>query len=325
MVIKTGARAVTPKPETPPAVVSKSYVEPEAPKPRKTVKPDKPSVKPIVPSNTTVYEKLDQGTDEWLQARCGILTASVVGQMIGTRTLGAISFDCPDCDAAPIEPCQSKPNASGETRDLKTLHTGRAEVAREQNVKVLEVSSGDTAQSLMDTLIAERITNYVEPIPTSRAMERGTLDEPYARAAYAEHHAPVAEVGFITSEFPETLGYSPDGLVGEEGLIEIKSRNQKIQLRTLLKDEVPAENMAQIQTGLLVTGRKWCDYVSYCGGMPLHVKRVYPDHEWFRVILEAVSAFEATATNKISKYLEAVAGRPATERIEHFPEMEFGF
>ncbi|MEV7645921.1 MULTISPECIES: lambda exonuclease family protein, partial [Actinomycetes] len=176
------------------------------------------------------------------------------------------------------------------------------------------------------TLIAERITGRVEYIQPSREMTRGTLDEPYARAIYAEHYAPVTEVGFIVNDdHGFKMGYSPDGLAGDDGLIEIKSRSQRIQLQTVLRDEVPAGNMAQMQMGMLVTGRKWCDYISYSGGMALYVKRVFPDPEWFAVIIEAVSAFEKHATEVISKYLEAVANRPATEYIEHFPETEFTF
>lgn len=271
MVIKTGARAATPKVEPMPVGVSKSVTSKaftDPPKPRKPITLD--------PDSLTVYDQLEQGTDEWLQARCGIVTASVVGKFILTRTL--------------------------------------------------DVASSETARGLANTLIAERITGHVEPIPTSRAMERGTLDEPYARAVYAEHYAPVTEVGFMVNEgIGYKIGYSPDGLVGDDGLIEIKSRTQRIQLQTILKDSVPNENMAQIQCGLLVTGRKWLDYVSYCGGMPLYVKRVLPDPEWFAVIIEAVSAFENTATETISKYLDAVANRPATEYIDHFPETEFTF
>jgi hypothetical protein len=61
--------------------------------------------------------------------------------------------------------------------------------------------TSDTARGLVLTLAAERITGHVEPVPTSRAMERGTLDEPYARDAYSEHHAPVTELGFMTRDF----------------------------------------------------------------------------------------------------------------------------
>lgn len=270
-----------------------------------------------------VYKELEQGSPEWLAARCGIVTASVVGNLVTTRTCGAMEFLCPACMADPGDACWGVVNKEGIRKPIKTLHPDRAEHARTQNISELVPSAGDTAKTLMHTLIAERITGYVEPVMPNRAMQRGTLDEPYARAAYAEEYAPVAEVGFITEDkYGFTLGYSPDGLVGDDGLLELKSRDQKTQLRTFLRNEVPAANMAQLQTGLLVTQRAWIDYASYCGGMPLFVKRVYPDPEWHRVILEAVTAFETTATDTISQYLDAVADKPVTERIDHFEEEE---
>src|SRR5690606_27630805 len=114
------------------------------------------------------------------------------------------------------------------------------------------------------------------------------------------------------------LGYSPDGLVGDDGLIEIKSRRSKTQLATILADEVPSDNMAQLQAGLLVTGRKWIDYVSFCSGMPLYVKRVTGDERWAEAIVDAVINFEWTAGSMVTAYTERTAGMPATERIEHF-------
>ncbi|WXW93188.1 exonuclease [Arthrobacter phage BrayBeast] len=220
-----------------------------------------------------IFEDLEQGTDEWLAARCGIVTASVVGQLITTKTL--------------------KPAAN------------------------------ETSRGLANALLAERITGHVEPIQPTRDMERGTLDEPYAREIYSEHYAPATEIGFmVRDDWGHRIGYSPDGLVGDDGLIEIKSRKQKVQLATILADEVPAENMAQIQCGLLVSGRDWLDYVSYCGGMPLYVKRVLPDPKWFEAIREAVALFEAEASQRLAIYTAAVKNRPATDRIDHFPEME---
>lgn len=263
-----------------------------------------------------IYDQLEQGTPEWLEARAGLVTASTVGQLITTSTLAAIEYHCPRCAADSGVPCYG---VKGD--HIKTIHTERTDAAKRFPITSLVPATGDTAKSLMRTLIAERITGRVEPIPMNRAMERGTLDEPYARAIYAEHYAPVTEVGFITEDkHGFVLGYSPDGLVGDDGLIEIKSRDQKTQLLTILTDEVPAANMAQLQTGLLVKGAKWIDYVSYCGGMPLYVKRVYPDPKWFAVIIEAVSAFEKHATEVISQYLDAVANRPATEYIDHFAD-----
>ena len=268
-----------------------------------------------------IYDQLEQGTPEWLEARAGLVTASTVGQLITKSTATAIEYLCPKCMADPDDPCYG---VNG--KPIKTIHPERAETARSTPITRLVPSTGDTAKTLMDTLIAERITGRVELTPMSKAMERGALDEPYARAVYADNYAPVSEVGFITEDkHGFILGYSPDGLVGDDGLIEIKSRDQKSQLRVFLRGEVPAVNMAQLQCGLLVTGRKWIDYVSYSGGMPLYVKRVYPDPKWFAVIIEAVSAFEKHATDTISKYLDAVANRPATEYIDHFQETEFTF
>jgi len=222
----------------------------------------------------TVFADLEQGSDAWLAARCGIVTASVVGQLITPKTV--------------------KP------------------------------ATNDYSRALTMTLAAERITGHVEPVFANAAMERGTLDEPYARELYSEHYAPAHEVGFmVRDDFGFKVGYSPDGLVGDDGLIEIKSRNQKIQLKTILADEVPLENMAQIQCGLLVSGRDWLDYVSYCGGMPLFVKRVLPDPKWFVAIQEAVKAFEESSEQIITNYRINTAGRPATDRINHYEEMRF--
>jgi predicted phage-related endonuclease len=192
--------------------------------------------------------------------------------------------------------------------------------------KTLKPAETDTARGLTNLLAAERITGIVEPIRATADMERGTLDEPYARDKYAEHHAPVSEVGFMVRHFGDgdfKIGFSPDGLVGEDGLIEIKSRAPKKHLATILADEVPAENMAQCQTGLLVSGREWIDYVSYCGGMPLWTKRVERDERWHEAIIASVERFENNALDIIVRYLEATERLPETERIDHFAEMRF--
>ncbi|QDG87151.1 YqaJ viral recombinase family protein [Pseudarthrobacter sp. NIBRBAC000502770] len=266
-----------------------------------------------------LFKDLEQGTDEWLAARCGIVTASVVGQLVTSRQPSAIETDCPDCGAAAADPCTGKRSPG----PLKTLHSARAAAAREMDRVITADNSSETARGLTMTLAAERITGHVDPVPTSRAMERGTMDEPYARDAYSEHHAPVTELGFMVRQFDGfKIGYSPDGLVGEDGLIEIKSRAQKAQLKTVLADEVPAENMAQLQTGLLVSGRAWIDYTSYCGGMRLWTKRVYPDPAWQTAIIDAVEQFEKTASEMVSTYLEVTDGLPETERIDHYLELE---
>jgi len=270
-----------------------------------------------------IFKELEQGSEEWLAARCGIVTASVVGHLITKGSPDALAVDCPTCPRLAGESCVSV--ARKVATPIKTIHPERTAKAAELP-PVYTVADNDTSRGLTMTLAAERITGHVELVQPSRAMERGTLDEPYARDKYSEHHAPVDQIGFMVRNFGEFLiGYSPDGLVGEDGLIEIKSRAPKKHLATILADEVPAENMAQCQTGLLVSGREWIDYVSYCSGMPLWTKRVKPDHRWQDAIWDAVEAFENNSLDIIANYMEAVEGLPKTERIDHFAEMEITF
>ena len=223
----------------------------------------------------TIHDQLEQGSEEWLQARAGIVTASVVGKLI-------------------------TPN--------------------------LKVANNDTARGLIATLAAERITGHVEEIPSSWQMTRGVLDEPLARDHYAEHHAKVDQVGFMVRDYTNfKVGYSPDGLVGETGLIEIKSRSPRIHLNTVLSGQPPAANMAQMQTGLLVTGREWCDYISWCGGLPMWVHRVRPDPAWFNAITQAAADAETSINNLIINFEAATRGLPPTERIDHFQDQEIVF
>jgi hypothetical protein len=148
-------------------------------------------------------------------------------------------------------------------------------------------------------------------------MWRGVDSEPIARDIYSGHYQQAVETGFMRrdEEGGWQLGYSPDGLVGVDGLIEIKAPRQKTHLNTILRDEVPPWNVAQLQAGLLVTGRQWIDFVSYCGGMPLYVKRVYPDPAWHDAIAAAVAMFELTAAEMVAAYETATNGLPATERV----------
>lgn len=178
-------------------------------------------------------------------------------------------------------------------------------------------ANNDTSRTLTAQLVAERITGWTDPVYVSDDMLRGTEDEPRAVEVYAKWaHKPVFSTGFmVRDDWGFRLGYSPDGLVGDDGLIEVKSRRAKKQLQTILEDAVPAENMAQIQCGLLVSGRQWCDYASYCGGMPLYVKRVLPDTAWFDSIITAVTLFELAASQMVAEYEAATDGLPATERI----------
>jgi hypothetical protein len=157
----------------------------------------------------------------------------------------------------------------------------------------LKPASNDKERAHLFELLGQRITQHTEPRYISDDMLRGHEDEIEARIRYAENFAPVTECGFVTNDdHGFVIGYSPDGLVDYDGLIECKSRRQKYQVETILADRVPEEYMLQIQTGLLVTGREWLDFVSYCAGLPMFVKRVFPDELYQEAIIAAAIGFE---------------------------------
>ena len=218
------------------------------------------------------YNDIEQGGEEWLAVRRGILTASEM-RLIMTPTL--------------------------------------------------RPASNDKERAHLFELIGQRITGYTEPHYISDDMLRGHEDEIEARIRYAEHFAPVTGCGFVTNDdHGVVIGYSPDGLVGEDGLIECKSRRQKFQIETIISDEVPAEYLLQCQTGLLVTGRKWLDFVSYCGGMPMFVKRVWPCPEIQQAIIAAASAFEQRLAAAQARYAEWLARQPVIINTERTIEKE---
>lgn len=234
--------------------------------------------KPYKVGTVTYHPQLYQGSDEWLRARLGLLTASEMDRIV-TPTLKAAAND-------------------------------------------------KERQHLYD-LLAQRITGYVEPHYISDDMLRGMNDEGEAVRLYAEHFAPVAHVGFITNNrWGFTIGYSPDALVGDDGLLECKSRRQKYQAKTIVQHvaidgstTIPDEYLLQCQTGLLVSERQWIDFVSYCGGMPMVVIRVYPDAKIRDAILSAADAFEERLARAHESYLDALANGAArlipTERKEY--------
>ncbi|MGV1682966.1 lambda exonuclease family protein [Sphingopyxis sp. NJF-3] len=176
----------------------------------------------------------------------------------------------------------------------------------------LKVANNDKARSHLWELLAQRITGFVEESFESWDTLRGREDEMEARMVYSQHYAPVEECGFITNdEWGFTLGYSPDGLVGDDGLIECKSRKQKYQVETIVeyaaKNTIPTEFMLQHQTGLVVSKRKWIDFISYSGGLPMSTTRVDLLPEYEDAILSAAEKFEADLSDKRAIYDAMIA------------------
>lgn len=187
-----------------------------------------------------------------------------------------------------------------------------------------KVADNDTSRKLALTLAAERITGYAEPSRLSAEMWRGLDEEPLARDAYSEHLSPVTECGFmVRDDWGFSIGYSPDGLVGDVGLIEVKSRLHHVHMATILSDsDVPPAVRAQLQCALLVSGRSWIDYISYSSGMALWPWRVYPDADWQAAIVTAVTALEQRIAEVTETYHQRTEGLPVMPRTPDYAEIE---
>jgi putative phage-type endonuclease len=161
----------------------------------------------------------------------------------------------------------------------------------------------------MAQLVCERMTGTVAESFTNAAMQHGTDTEPLARAAY-EAHADVLvdEVAMITHPTIEAAGASPDGLVGDDGQLEIKCPNTATHIDTLLTQTVPSKYNTQMQWQMACTGRQWCDFVSFDPRLPtelqLFVKRVPRDNAYIQMLEEEVKKFLTELDGKIKKLNE---------------------
>lgn len=140
---------------------------------------------------------------------------------------------------------------------------------------VAQTKSGYSASraNYMAQLVVERITGKVEESYSNAAMAWGTEHEPMARAEYEiQRGVMVNEVGFVPHPRIGNSGASPDGLVGDKGLIEIKCPNTATHIETLLTRKIPEKYLCQMYWQMACTGREWCDFVSYDPRMPDHLK-----------------------------------------------------
>lgn len=161
----------------------------------------------------------------------------------------------------------------------------------------------------MAQLICERLTNQKGESFTNAAMQHGTETEPLARAAYeALKDVLVDEVGFIPHPKILMAGASPDGLIGDNGLLEIKCPNTATHIDTLLSETVPGKYNTQMQFQMACTDREWCDFVSFDNRLPtelqLFVKRVPRDNVFIRLIEGEIVQFIAELDDKIIKLMK---------------------
>jgi hypothetical protein len=166
-------------------------------------------------------------------------------------------------------------------------------------------------------IASQRENMQIEDTFQSFDMMRGQFQEVIARDIYNDNYNEVHECGFIVADFGGfKIGGSPDGLVELDGGVEIKSRLAKFQVSTIVADEVPDEYINQIQAMLLITGREWWDFVQYSNGMPLFVKRVYPDEARQETIIKAVKDLEPMIEEMRSIYQNKSTSMVQTERVE---------
>lgn len=189
----------------------------------------------------------------------------------------------------------------------KQLRLGKVTASRVADV-VAKTKSGPSASraNYAAQLIAERLTGTPVESYTNAAMQHGTETEPEARAAYEFYQSvTVTEVAFVPHPTIDQAGCSPDGLVDDDGLVEIKCPNTATHLETLLGQAVPSKYEAQMQFQMACTGRKWCEFVSYDPRMPenmrLFIKRVSRDDKRIAELETEVAGFLLELAVKLSQ------------------------
>lgn len=159
-------------------------------------------------------------------------------------------------------------------------------------------------------LVAERLTGRVEQGFTNAAMQWGTDQEPFAREAY-EYQAGifVDQVGFIDHPTIAMTGASPDGLIGADGMVEIKCPNTATHIETLLSGKIPAKYQTQMAWQMACAGRAWCDFVSFDPRLPSHmslfVQRYDRDDALIAELEREVSLFLAEVESTVSALQQA--------------------
>jgi putative phage-type endonuclease len=185
------------------------------------------------------------------------------------------------------------------TADWFTARTGKVTASRVKDVlaKLKNGKPGAERERYLWELVAERLTGQATRHFQNAAMSHGVEYEINARIEYEFRTSePVRETGFCIHRTYDDFGCSPDGLVGDYGLVEIKCPfNPGVHLQTLLAGEMPAEHMPQIQAQLAVMGREWCDFVSFYPHMPdsvnCFIKRVDRDEKYIDAMLAEIGAF----------------------------------
>jgi len=161
-----------------------------------------------------------------------------------------------------------------------------------------------TRRKYLLTLAGERLTGEcVEPY-TNAHMERGKIMEAEARDLYSfKTDNELSRVGFIVND-SYRAGVSPDSLIGDDGMLEVKTKLPHLQLEALIDNVLPTDHKAQCQGALWVTGRKWLDFVSYWPKLPLLIVRVERDEPYIENLARAVHEFNTELDAVVARFTE---------------------
>lgn len=198
----------------------------------------------------------------------------------------------------------------------KALRLGKVTASRVADVVArTKTGYGASRANYMAQLIAERLTNTVAESYTNAAMQHGTETEPEARSAYEFYQGvTVTEIAFVPHPKIDQAGCSPDGLVADDGLVEIKAPQTATHLETLLSQAIPSKYVPQMMWQLACCGRQWVDFVSYDPRMPEHmrlfVKRLHRDETKIKELEAEVAAFLLEMAVKLSE-LNSLYGQEA--------------
>jgi len=192
----------------------------------------------------------------------------------------------------------------------KALRLGKVTASRVADV-LSKGKSGESAsrKNYRTELVVQRLTGQPGESFTNAAMEWGTATEPMARIAYeVEKQQFVEQVAFVDHPSIEWFGCSPDGLVNDDGLIEIKCPNSTTHIEYLTDQKPPARYIPQMQCQMAVTGRQWCDFVSFDPRLPddlqLFVVRLERDQEYIEAMEAEVKKFLSEVDEMFTKLKE---------------------
>jgi putative phage-type endonuclease len=191
----------------------------------------------------------------------------------------------------------------------RALRVGKVTASRVADiVRRTKTGYSTSRANYLAELIAEKLTGVPAPHFNSVPMQWGTDNEPNARAAYEFKTAcEVTPVGFVVHPVIRDSGASPDGLVGNEGLVEFKCPLTATHIDTLLSGKIDADYITQMQWQMACTGRKWCDWVSFDPRMPesmkLFVKRIERDDTMIAQLEKDVREFLDELAKKLAQLI----------------------